>query len=248
MQVKAKIATAFIVVLMGAACSSGGGAKGVKITSDLKTEGDSLAYIIGMNIAEQLQKMDTTINYGVVCRAIMERSQDISLMDDDEAKIQYLRYLLHVEPERRRSYEEQFLADLAANDREYTRTRSGLTYHIDVIGDEKLQPKGANDWVVVNFSISRVGGEKLYPASDSSEQTATMESGVSDLPLGVAEGLKMIGKGGKIRAWIASKLAYGEEGNAEYGVEPTETLYFELELVDVEKGAAAQKKKERETF
>ncbi len=244
MQIKRKIAAAALVVL-GVACSSGGSNSG-KITADLKTGSDSLAYVVGVNIAEQLQKMDSTINYGVVCRAIMERSQGKSLMSDEEAKIQYLRYLLYVEPEQRRRYEEQFLSDLALNDREYTRTKSGITYHIEVIGDEKLQPKSANDWVVMNFKISRVGGEQVYPAIDSEEEYVTIDGGVEDFVDGVTQSLKMIGKGGKIRAWIPSRLGYGEEGYEEYGVEPTETLFYEIELVDVAKGEAVKRRQARE--
>ncbi len=249
MQIKREIVAALLVVFVGTACSSGGGAsksKGVRMTSELVNESDSLAYIVGLNIAEQLQKMDSMVNYGVVCRAIMERSEGKALMDDDEAKIQYLRYMLHVEPERARKYEEQFLADLAVNNREFTRTKSGLTYNIEVIGDEKLQPKASNDWVTMNFSISRVGGEKIYPAADSSEEYATMEESIANLPTGIAESLKMIGKGGKIKAWIPSKLAYREDGNEEFGIEPTETIFIEVELVNVEKGAAAEKIKARE--
>ncbi len=245
MQIKTTI-VALIATLMSISCSSNGGSKGVKANAELANESDSLAYIVGVNIAEQLQKMDSTINYSVVCRAILDRFESKSLMSDDEARLQYLRYYLYVEPERRRGYEEQFLADLAANDRTFTRTKSGLTYHIDVIGDEKLQPKSNNDWIVVNFTISRVGGEQLYPEADGEQ--ATIEAGMEDLPLGIAESLKLIGKGGKIKSWIPSKIAYGEYGNEEYGVEPTETLYFDMELVDIEKGAAPEKKKELATF
>lgn len=250
MQIKTTSIAALLMLTLSVACSSGGGAKSSKTgaNSNLSSQSDSLAYIVGMNIAEQLQKMDSTINYGVVCRAIMERMEHKSLMSDEEAKVQYLRYLLYVEPERKRGYEEQFLADLAAADREYTRTKSGLTYHIEVIGDESLQPKSSNDWVVVNYVISQVGGEQLYPPLDSEDKVVTVETALSDLPLGVEESLKMIGKGGKIRAWIPSKLAYGELGNEEYGVEPTQTLYFDIELVDVEKGTAVQRRKELTEF
>lgn len=249
MQIKREVVAALLLLMMGTACSSSEGSsksRGVRMTSDLVNESDSLAYIVGLNIAEQLQKMDSMINYGVVCRAIMERSEGESLMSDDEARVQYLRYLLHVEPERIRQYEEQFLADLATNDREFTRTKSGLTYNIEVIGDEKLQPKASNDWVTMKFKISRVGGEKVYPAADSSDEFATLEDSVDHLPEGIAEALKMLGKGGKMKAWIPSKIAYREDGNEEFGVKPTETIFMEIELVNVEKGAAADKLKERE--
>ncbi len=246
MQIKRRVAIAALsIALFSVACSSAGTNSNLP-TANLTTGSDSLAYIVGINIAAQLQKMDSTINYGVVCRAIMEYSQGESLMNDEEAKTQYLRYLLHVEPEQRRKYEEQFLTDLALNDRDFTRTKTGLAYHIEVIGDEKLQPKSTTDWVVFNFSISRVGGEQIYPTADSEQSVATIEGGVEDFTAGVTESLKMIGKGGKIRVWIPSRLGYGEDGNEEYGVEPTETLYYEIELVDVAKGEATKRRQERD--
>ena len=46
---------------------------------------------------------------------------------------------------------------------------------------------------------------------------------------------KLIGKGGKINAWMPSSAAYGAEGDKELGVAPNATLYFEIELVDLDK-------------
>lgn len=227
--------------MVGVSCSS----EGAKVKSinhkavGLASGRDSLAYIIGMNIAEQLQKMDSTINVGVVCRAIVEQSEGSAIMSREQARENYLRYTLYTEPEQRRGYEERFLADLAANNRSYTRTRSGLTYNINVIGNESNVAKGNNDWVVLNYTISRVGGEVIVADE-------RVEGALSDLPLGVAESVKLIGKGGRIESWIASKLAYGEAGNPELGIEPIETLFYKIEVVDVEKNVAAKRKKELE--
>ena len=48
---------------------------------------------------------------------------------------------------------------------------------------------------------------------------------------------KLIGKGGKINAWMPSSAAYGAEGDKTLGVAPNATLYYEIELVDVDKYA-----------
>ncbi len=233
-------------LIFGAGCSSGGGRRSSSVgvatevrQSGLVSESDSLAYIIGMNIAEQLQKMDSTINTSVLCRAIMEHFEGEAIMSSSQAREEYIRYLLHVDPERRRSYEEQFLSDLAANNRNFTRTKSGLTYHIAVIGDEKLTPKNTNDWVTIKYSISRIGGEQIIANRTESEA-------LSDLMAGVEESVKLIGKGGKIEAWLPSKIAYGEEGDDELGVSQTETLLYSIELVDMEPKVAAERKKERD--
>ena len=62
-----------------------------------------------------------------------------------------------------------------------------------------------------------------------------MRSLVRNLRRGVQESVKLIGKGGKINAWVPSSAAYGAEGDKELGVAPNATLYFEIELVDLDK-------------
>ncbi len=226
-------------------CSSGGSgskkSRGVDPAirqSELANEGDSLAYIVGMNVAEQLLKMDSTINISVVCRAIIEQSEEKAVMSREVAREEYMRYLLYVEPERRRRYEERFLADLASNDRNFTRTKSGLTYHISVIGDESRMAKGAGDWVSIRYTISRIGGEQIVTDREESES-------LTDLLGGLEESVRLIGKGGKIEAWMPSQLAYGEDGDEELGIEAIETLHYQIELVDVEKGKASEYKQKR---
>ena len=69
----------------------------------------------------------------------------------------------------------------------------------------------------------------------SYERGDTVRSLVRNLRRGVQESVKLIGKGGKINAWMPSSAAYGAEGDKELGVAPNATLYFEIELVDLDK-------------
>lgn len=240
------MASLLVVMLFGAGCGSKSESHRAALDAGLNSESDSLAYIVGMNIAKQLEKMDSLMNYEVVCRAIMEHTSGEAVMSDDEARTHYIRYLLYVEPERRRSIEEKYLADLAAGDRTFTRTSSGLTYRVEVIGDEKMQPRGQNDWLTLRYSISRVGGEQIYPEPDQTEESENQveeSEALSALPKGVQEAVKMIGRGGRIVAWIPSKLGYGETGDKQRGIEPIESVYYDIELVDVERNAASKHKK-----
>ncbi len=200
----------------------------------LKVETDSLAYIIGMNIADNLMAMDSTINVAVVCRAIAERSAEQSLISSDDARDYYLRYLTYVEPERKRGYEEQYLEDLTKANRDFTRSKSGLTYKIEVIGDESLTPRGVNDLISVRYTVSRIDGEQIFSSYEAGD---TLVVALKNMLGGMQESVKMIGKGGKVDAWIPSKLAYGEMGDSLLMVDPFETLYFEMELVDMERNA-----------
>ena len=49
---------------------------------------------------------------------------------------------------------------------------------------------------------------------------------------GWTEGMKLIGKGGKITLWIPAELAYGERG-AGNDIGPNEALRFDVELLEV---------------
>ncbi|MFI3264709.1 MAG: FKBP-type peptidyl-prolyl cis-trans isomerase [Rikenellaceae bacterium] len=196
----------------------------------LATKTDSLAYVIGVSIADNLMAMDSTINIAVVCRAIAEQASSKSLLTRDEARDYYLRYISFVEPERKRGYEEQYLEDLAKVNRDFTRSKSGLTYNIAVIGDEEFIPRRTTDLISMRYSVSRMNGEEIFSSYAKGD---TLVIALKELLPGMQESVKMIGKGGKVNAWIPSKLTYGEEGDAQLDVDPFETLYYEMELIDM---------------
>ncbi len=206
-----------------------------KVVTPLKSETDSLAYVIGMSIADNLFQMDSTLNVDAVCRAITEEFKGRALISKEDAKSYYLRHLTYVEPELKRNYEDQYLEDLSKRDRDFTRTKSGLTYSIDVIGDESLTPRNNNDLVSICYTINRIDNSTIYSSYDEGD---TLKIALKDLNKGLSESVKMIGKGGKLRAWIPSKLAYSEVGDSELEIQPFETLLYSIELIDLDKNGA----------
>ena len=56
------------------------------------------------------------------------------------------------------------------------------------------------------------------------------------------ESVRLIGRGGRIKAWIPSSAAYGAEGSKELHIAPNTTLYYEIELVDVDKFSARRRR------
>ena len=120
------------MALLAGACSrkSGGGVK-------LKADTDSVAYIIGMNVGMNLLKMDSTLNVNAVCEGIRDVFRAGAKLSADDAEVYYLRYMNYVLPEKARAYEEQFLADFAKSNRSYARTPSGVTYAVEVLGDQR---------------------------------------------------------------------------------------------------------------
>jgi len=90
------------------------------------------------------------------------------------------------------------------------------------------------DGVALRWVIRPADGSRI---ASSYEKGDTVRSLLRDLRKGVQESVKLIGKGGKINAWMPSSAAYGAEGDKELGVAPNATLYYEIELVDVDKYA-----------
>ena len=213
------------MALLAGACSrkSGGGVK-------LKADTDSVAYIIGMNVGMNLLKMDSTLNVNAVCEGIRDVFRAGAKLSADDAEVYYLRYMNYVLPEKARAYEEQFLADFAKSNRSYARTPSGVTYAVEVLGDQEQIPVSDRDSVALRYIIRTADGADVY---SSYERRDTLRTSLGSLNKGRKESVKLIGKGGKINAWMPSAVA--SAGDKELGIRPNATLYYEIELVDLDK-------------
>lgn len=210
-----------------AACSKKGGS-----SAKLRSDTDSVAYVLGMNIGMNLLKMDSTINAAAVCEGIRDAVGGGTKLTTDEARDYYLRYMNYTLPEKARAYEERFLADIAKSNRSYARTTSGVTYTVSDVGDQNLVPVSDRDTVAVRCVIRTADGAVKYSSYDRGD---TLRSALGDLRRGEREMLKLVGKGGRIDAWLPSAAAYGADGRAEWGIGPNATLHYEMEVVDVVK-------------
>lgn len=215
--------------LLAGACSkkTGGGVK-------LKTDTDSVAYVIGMNVGMNLMKMDSTINVNAVCEGIRDVFRQGTKFSAADAEVFYLRYMNYALPEKARAYEEQFLRDILKANRNYARTASGVTYTVEVLGDQEQIPASDRDSIALRYLIRTADGRDVY---SSYERGDTLRTTLGDLLKGMKESVKLVGRGGKINAWIPSSAGYGTEGDKELGIQPNTTLYYEIELVDVDKYA-----------
>lgn len=162
-----------LLALLAGACSkhSGGGAK-------LASDTDSVAYVIGMNVGLNLQRMDSTINVDAVCEGIRDVFRDKTRLSVEQAETFYLSYLNYALPEKARAYEEQFLADIATSNRSYARTSSGVTYTVTEVGDQGRIPTSDRDSVEVRYVISTTDGRQLY---SSYERGDTLRVQLRDL-------------------------------------------------------------------
>ena len=224
-----KIVTILSIVLLAMSCSNHSG-DDVKLKSDT----DSVAYVIGMNIGTNLMRMDSTLNVEAVCRGIREVVRNHTQMSLEEAETFFLGYMNHTLPEKAMALEEQWLADLAETSRDYARTRTGVTYKVEVLGDQERLPNASRDSLYLGVRILSTDNRELY---STFAQGDTLRMRLDELKPGLQESVKLIGEGGRIVAWIPSKLAYGMDGNEEMNIPANSTLGFEMELFKLDKYA-----------
>lgn len=214
---------ALLLALAAVSCHKSGGKK-------LAAESDSLSYVIGMNVGCNLMQMDSTLNIDAVCTAIRDVYAADTKMTMDEAKTYYLRQMNYAKYEKFRQYEERFLTDLVKNDRTFVRSKTGVTYRVDKLGDQQTLAVAQRDTVVIRYKLSRPDGTVV---ESSYERADTTRAALSELVTGLQEVMKVVGPGGSAQAWIPSGLGYGSGGSEELGVEPNTTLFYEVEVLDV---------------
>lgn len=226
---RSKIFSTLVIALMIVGCSQNT-SKEARLTTDT----DSVAYVIGMNVGLNLIRMDSTLNIEAVCQGLRDVARNRTQLSLEEAETFFLGYMNYALPEKALALEEQLLADLAEANREMARTRTGITYRIDVLGDQQRIAAGSRDSLWVRYRIVTLDEKELY---SSYERGDTLRLRLEDLKKGMQESIKLIGEGGKVAAWIPSKLAYGPEGSDEFGITPNATICFEMELIKLDKYA-----------
>ena len=141
----------------------------VKLAKDT----DSVAYVIGMNVGLNLQRMDSTINVEAVCEGIRDVFREKTRLSGEEARTFYLGYVNYMLPEKAREYEERFLEDIAKSNRSYARTGSGVTYTVTAVGDQERIPATDRDSVALRCVIRTADGRQLYSSYERATRCAT---------------------------------------------------------------------------
>ncbi|OOF85252.1 peptidylprolyl isomerase [Rodentibacter ratti] len=106
-------------------------------------------------------------------------------------------------------------------------TKSGLLYRVVEAGKgEVIKP---TDTVKVHYTGKLPNGEVF---DSSVERGQPAEFRLDQVVKGWTEGLQLVKKGGKIELVLPPELAYGKQG-AGASIPPNSTLYFEVEVLDV---------------
>lgn len=110
----------------------------------------------------------------------------------------------------------------------FTKTTSGLFYHIDTQGNGDHPSKG--NTVKVHYKGELLDGT-IFDSSFKRNQPIEFSLGVGQVIPGWDEGIALLNKGAKATFIIPSDLAYGSAG-AGGVIPPNATLKFTVELVD----------------
>lgn len=120
----------------------------------------------------------------------------------------------------------EFFAGLIMDD-SIKSTSSGLYYKILKKGKSKRP--SLNDSVLVHYKGKRIDGTEF---DSSYKRSKPQDFNLQGVVPGFAEGLTLIGEGGKIILYIPSDLAYGDMGQGGI-IQPGDTLIFECELIKI---------------
>ena len=188
---------------------------------------DTLSYVIGLNVGHTLMEMDSTLNVEAVCAAIMDVYKGTQSMTLEEARDFYLAEKTYFVHERAQAHQEQYLTDLSKRDRKYVRTRSGVTYKIEKLGDQShVGSMSLRDTVKIAYKLTDEQGRVIVEAD-------TLRDSYRNLLNGLQEVVKLAGEGAHFNAWLPSKTAYGVEGNKELGIGANTMLNYDVEILDI---------------
>ena len=235
------LATAACAAALAISCNT---AENVKVDVELPTtaEVDSVSYLIGVNFgsfikgnnfAENLKELDMAqIKKGMEDFLKAEGNPydptfgeqfDIDLNRMGEILNGYLTKKMEYKKAVNTKLGEEFLAQNILKEN-VDSTASGLQYTIEAAGAEEKITK--QDTVWVNYKGTRLDGEVF-------DQNDSVQFDLRYVVPGFAEGICLLGEGGKATLYIPSNLAYGERGNQ--NIEPNSTLIFEVEILKVNK-------------
>ena len=214
---------------------------------DKNNEGRFAGLGIGLQLIQQLQyfeKEGVKINRELVIeqfeKALMQDSVPMAEIEKHSQFIEATSNSLQQEKARKLEEElekspeaiqgtktgEAFINKKKQEDAAIKTTASGLSYKI--INEGEGAKATDNDYVKVIYKGSLIDGT-VFDDSNGEAREFPVRGVVS----GFAEGIKLLGKGGKAILYIPGKLAYGAQGQPYAGIGPNQMLIFEVEVTDI---------------
>jgi FKBP-type peptidyl-prolyl cis-trans isomerase len=229
-----------VVFLLGS-CSSG--TKNAK----LKTNIDSISYLIGNDIAKDFKSRGIEINPDALARGFMDiadTTRELLIPDTEKTRI-----MTAFQQEMQKKQMDEMMQKAELNKKEGTVflaqnktkpgvkvTATGLQYKIITEGTGKTPTP--TDSVTVHYKGSLLNGTVFDNSYDRGEPAKFVLNAV--IP-GWTEGLQLMKEGGKAELYIPAELGYGDRGAGNV-IPGGSALIFEVELIKVK---AAPKETEK---
>ena len=207
-----------------------------------------ISAILGADIAYSVQGVTFDLNNNSLLKAIKDIHNGNAMFTDNFAMEYTKNYFTVVIPEQNKKESAEWLAKIEKQDG-VKKTESGILYKIINEGDNNIKPTKDEDVVKVLYT-GRTRDAKVFDSNrwedmpderkemikarqpEQAEKSNPIEFPLNRVIKGWTEGMKLVGKGGRIILWIPSELAYGERG-AGQDIGSNEALCFDVELLEV---------------
>lgn len=201
-----------------------------------------VSVLVGADFAYSMKKAPYEVEKKSFMKAVNDVREGKEMLTLEQANSFMRNYYTVVVPQKNKEESDKWLAKVAKH-KGVQKTASGLLYRIEAPGDMNIKANKDEDVVKVLYT-GRTREGKVFDSNrwaDMSEERRKMLPESKDSPIefplnrvikGWTEGMKFIGKGGRITLWIPAELAYGERGAGE-SIGPNEALCFDVELISV---------------
>ncbi|MBQ2046132.1 MAG: FKBP-type peptidyl-prolyl cis-trans isomerase [Muribaculaceae bacterium] len=214
---------------------------------DTANVGRTAGLDIGLKLMSQIQyfekegvKIDRRLVLEQFKKALMQDSVPMTELFEYQTFIQTADGIIIKEKERKRlealekspeaiqgtKTGEAFINKKKQEDPEIKTTASGLSYKI--INEGEGAKATDDDFVKVIYKGSLIDGTVF---DDSNGEACELP--VRGVVPGFAEGIKLLGKGGKATLYIPGKLGYGVHGQPAAGIGRNQMLVFEVEVKEI---------------
>ena len=205
----------------------------------LKTDRDSVSYIVGTDIARSLTDIKDEIDLDMLISGLKDQFNEKPLLVTTE-EVQTIMRKFSMKMREKMEKENKILAKrnieeenkfLKKNKKKkgVTTTDSGLQYLVLKQGDG---PKpSSTDKVKVHYRGTTIDGTEFDSSYKRGEPVTFPVTGVIK---GWTEALLLMNMGSKYKLFIPSELAYGQRGAGQH-IGPSAMLIFEVELLGIEK-------------
>lgn len=207
-----------------------------KNTLVLRNQLDTVSYLIGRILGENVLRDLSNGNKDLVIQGITDRLKDQPVLCEDPQNKIISAYFQKIEAEKQAiaakegmKAREEGIVFLNNNKSKATiqTTPSGLQYEVLQLGKGD-KPK-ATDQVTVHYHGTTTDG-KVFDSSVDRGEPATF--GLNQVIKGWTEGLQLMPVGSKFKFYIPQELAYGEQSPSP-AIKPYSVLIFEVELIKI---------------